>query len=281
MTTYHHIAARLFNTPLALCPQKAQVILTALGPRLGISKIKGPAAEGPFEKKNFQRKPFEIFDGVAFLPIHGSLIQRHSFLTAESGLMSYGEISEAFHAAMDDPAVRAVYMDVDSPGGEVAGLFDLVDSMAARVGEKPIHAHVNELSASAAYAITTVADHISIPRTGMAGSVGVIVIHQEFSRMLDQEGVTVNIIRAGDRKADFNQYEELSGAARRDVQSDIDRIREIFIQTVARNRGTDPDAVRETEAALLAAPAALDTNLVDEIMSAEEAAAHLMSRIGQ
>lgn len=301
MTLYPNLAARIFDTPLAIMPSKAEAILRAIGPRFAeggnvefnepfMVKGRGPElviranvdaqAGSGFEDDESVWRPYENRNGVAIIPVHGTLVQRSSWLGALSGLMSYEDIAETFHMAMDDGTVDGVFLDIDSPGGEVPGLFDMVDSISTRLGEKPVHAHINELSASAAYAVTTVADHVSVPRTGVVASIGVIVVHQEVTKMLDKAGIKMTIIRAGEKKANTNPYEKLSDDARDWLQAEVDRIREIFVSTVARNRGLDEQIVWDTEAAVYGAPDALKIGLVDAVMSAEQAANHLVDTLG-
>lgn len=287
MNDLPHLSTRIFGQPLAIMPQKAEIILDAIGPRLfggplpivSDTRIKIDASS-LIEDEEEEYRPYELDGGIATIRVRGTLVQRSSWLGSLSGLVSYESFAKAFVNAMDDSAVEAIFLEVDSPGGEVSGLFDMVDSVAERLGEKPVHAHINELSASAAYAITTLADHISVPRTGTVGSVGVIVIHQEATKMLGKAGIKVNIIRAGTRKAETNPYEQLSDDGRRYLQSEVDRIRQIFVETVARNRGMDEQVIWDTEAQVYGAPDALKLGLVDNIMSAEQAAKHLVNTLG-
>lgn len=279
MTSYPNIAARIYDTPLAVMPQKAEIILNAIAPRLAGKGDDRPAAF-IFDDETDERPLYASAGGIAVITVHGTLVQRHSGMNALSGLTSYEELSQAFDAAMNDSAADGIFMDIDSPGGEVSGLFDFVDSAMERIGSKPVHAHINELSASAAFAITTIADHVSVPRTGTVSSVGVIVIHQEITKMLGKAGVKVNIIRAGKRKAETNPFEELSEVAGNALQAEVDRIREIFVTTVAQNRGLEEQVVWDTEAAVLNGPEALKIGLVDAVMSSKQAANHLVNTLG-
>lgn len=283
-----NIATRIFNRPLAIQPEKAEAILRAIGPRLGVSQMTGidgvavnlNLEASLFDDEEVERYGYEVHNGIACIPIHGTLVQRGAWRGKHCGMTSYQGIRETFMEAMSDAAVKGIYLDVDSPGGEVSGLFDLVDDMARMVKRKPIHAHANELSASAAYAITTVADHISTTRTGITGSVGVIIIHSEFSRYLDKEGISVNIIRAGERKADANPYERLSKESRADLQGEVDYVRRIFVETVARNLELDQQVIWDTEAAVFTAPDAVRIGLVDAVMSTQQAAQHMLDAVG-
>ena len=278
------LATRIFNTPLVIHPAKAAVILAALSDRLGIISSepvdKQYAANHGFTEGTTADGIYEVQGRIAVIKVHGTLVHRSSYLDAMSGLTGYEGLSAAYHTAMDDRTVDAIFLDIDSPGGEAAGCFDLCDSMMSRVNEKPVHAHINEFSASGAYAITTIADHVSIARTGYAGSIGALVIHQEYTEYLDKQGIKATIIRAGEEKAKINPYEKLSDKDRESLQESLDRLRDVFVSTVAQNRRVSEDIIRDTEAAMFGAEEALKLNLVDAIMSAEEAAVHLMESLG-
>ena len=295
----HHLAHLLFNVPLAIAPIKLEALLTALGPHMGISTLvlpdgsrrhlrgsdqPDPASRGRLE--NFgdrtdgaDDRPYHLIDGIAVIPVHDTLVHRSRWVSWWWGLTSYEALSNAFHRAMDDDAVRGVFLDIDSPGGPVAGLFDFVDGLVARRGEKPIHAHANEFGASAAYAIASVADHVSTPRTGLVGSVGTVLVHWEFSAMLEEAGVTVTVMRSGSRKAEGNDLERLTETARDWLQSMLDETTDLFVETVARNRALKPSDILATDSALTTAREALDVGFIDAVMSTEDAAQHLIDRL--
>lgn len=117
----------------------------------------------------------------------------------------YDGIRACFLQALNDSEVKAICLDIDSPGGEVAGCFDLVDEIYAARGSKPVWAILSESAYSAAYALASAADKIILPRTGGVGSVGVIVMHVDWSQKIKNDGLQVTIITYGDRKAESNR----------------------------------------------------------------------------
>ena len=144
----------------------------------------------------------------------GTLVSRSGYLDATSGLLSYGDIGDAIASAMDDPSVRGVILDVDSPGGEVGGLFDLVDRIRAikAASGKPLWAVANESALSAAYAIASAADRLYVTRTGEVGSIGVVAVHVDESGADAKAGLAWTFVFAGDQKVDGNAHEPLSAA---------------------------------------------------------------------
>jgi ClpP class serine protease len=162
-------------------------------------------------------------------------------------------------------------LDIDSPGGEVAGCFDLADAIFAVRGEKPVWAVLNECAYSAAYAIASAADHVTVPRTGGCGSIGVIAMLVDMSRALTASGITVNIIQFGARKADGNEFEPLPKEARARFQADIDALGSLFAATVARNRRMRVADVVATQAATYLGANGVTNRLADAVMAPDEA----------
>lgn len=144
--------------------------------------------------------PYVVTEGgVAVVPVLGPLVARGDWLSDLFGAVAYGEFVAAIAAAMDDPAVGAVLMEIDSPGGEVAGLFDTVDMLRAlKEGSgKPLHAVASEAALSAAYAIASAADRLVVTRTAEVGSVGVLAVHVDESGADRQAGLAWSYVFAG------------------------------------------------------------------------------------
>jgi signal peptide peptidase SppA len=203
------------------------------------------------------------------IPVADTLVQKLGSMTPYSGMTGYDGIAANFAQALADPNVKGIMLDIDSPGGEVAGCFDLVDMIAEARGRKPIRAMLSERAFSAAYAIACATDLITVPRTGGTGSVGVITMHVDYSRALDKEGFTVTLITCGSRKAEGNPYEPLPDAARAAIQAEIDAVGLLFAQTVAANRGMPVEAVQATQAATYLGQAGVDIGFADAVASPE------------
>lgn len=93
---------------------------------------------------NDNRKPFEVINGIAIIPVHGPLSKRSGVFDSFFGFTSYELLSDLLGQALDDSEVNAILLDIDSPGGEVAGLFDLADEIFSARDQKPIWAVANE-----------------------------------------------------------------------------------------------------------------------------------------
>ena len=287
----HHtqIAQRVFNTALMVDPAKALAFLAGLGPRIvgreisveGLEITAGgqasaaalPARASLFGNGLTNRQaqggsqPFAVVNGIAVIEIAGSLVHRGAWIGQSSGLTSYEGITAQLQAALADPGIRGIALDIDSFGGEVAGAFDLADRIRAARAQKPIHAFVADHALSAGYALASQADRIILPRTGSVGSIGVVAMHSDMSGALDQKGVAVTLIHAGARKIDANPYQPLPEAVRTRIAGELEDLRQLFAETVAEGRGTRLDTLRAlgTEAAVFRGEAAVFAGLADEV----------------
>lgn len=278
-----HLAQKLFNTPLAIHPQKAEVIVSSLTERLGITQIRSTMMEdddGYFNRKARKDSGYDVLEGIAIIPVYGTLVQKLGTLRPYSGMTGYDGIRRVFLTAVNDPEVKGICLDIDSPGGEVAGCFDLVDLIYAERGKKPIHAILSENAFSAAYAIASAADKIYVPRTGGVGSVGVIVIHCDWSQRIKDDGLKVSIITYGNRKAESNPYVALSDEAKAAIQHDVDEMGRLFVSTVSRNRGLSETVIRNTQAACYLAAEGVHMGLADVVASPDVAFQELMKESG-
>jgi len=216
---------------------------------------------------------------VAVIPVHGTLVRRTVGLEAESGLTSYAALAAQLDAALASPDVRAILLDVDSPGGESGGVFDLADRIRAATKVKPVWAVANDMAFSAAYALASAASKVFVSRTGGVGSIGVIAMHVDQSERDLQDGVRYTAVFAGDRKNDLNPHEPISSEAHAFLKAEVNRIYGLFVETVARNRGIEPSAVRDTEAGLFFGQAAVSLGLADAIGTFDDALAQLIESV--
>jgi signal peptide peptidase SppA len=216
--------------------------------------------------------------GIAIIPVQGTLMKKAYGLWAMSGCSSYEKISAQFQAAMQDSAVRGIMLDIDSPGGETHGVFELSEMIASMRGTKPVYAAANDLAASAAYGIASGADKIFVTRTGCVGSIGIYSVHCDESGWDEKAGLKYTYIYAGEKKVDGNPHEELSKSAKSDAQAEVDRQYGIFVATVAKNRKKSDKQITDTQAGCLFAEAAVPL-LADYVGTIDDAMAALEKKI--
>lgn len=282
-----HLAQRLFNVPIAIAPHKAEIVMAALADRLGIARLFRPSGEivmlgGDFayDGEPAADTAYEVVNGVAIIPISGTLVNKLGSLRPYSGMTGYDGIRVNLGMALQDDDVKAIVLDIDSPGGEVAGCFDLVDTIYEARGTKPIWAILTENAFSAAYAIASAADKIMIPRTGGLGHVGAILMHVDMSKALAASGMTVTLITYGDHKADGHPAQPLSKEALAALQAEIKTVGELFVKTVARNRNLSAAAVRGTQASTFLGAAGVEIGFADAVMAPDQAFRALLAELG-
>ena len=207
---------------------------------------------------------------VAVIPVSGPLSQKSDFWSWLFSGTSYEGIRRDFRVAMEDNQIDTIVFEIDSPGGEVAGVFDLVDEIYAARTKKRIIAVINETAYSAAYAIASAASEVYLPRTGGAGSIGVIAVHVDQSKYNEKLGVKYTPIYAGKRKNDFSAHEPLSDTAYDVVKAEIDDVYEIFVETVARNRKMNASKIKKMEAGIYQGLRAVEAGLADEVMTFDD-----------
>ena len=217
-----------------------------------------------------ERKLYNVHGGnVAVIPLHGSLINR--FNSSWTFLTGYKFIRNAINMALEDSEIETIVLDVNSNGGEVCGCFETANFIKEAKNIKPIHAVVDGGCYSAAYAIASACSTITTtPSTGV-GSIGVVAVHASYEKMLDNEGIAVTIIQAGDKKTDGTPYKNLTDSAKTDIQQRVNDNYAEFTALVANNRNLSVDDVIKTQAACYTAKDAMELGLIDAVaMSVDE-----------
>ncbi|MCP1675452.1 signal peptide peptidase SppA [Natronocella acetinitrilica] len=276
MTRYPHIASRLFNVPLMVHPAKLDDIIAGLAPRLGLSTtdvLRGDLYDTlPSEK----REPgYRVHDGIAVIDVFGALTHRGRMEADSTYLMGYGDVQRRIDHALADAGVRGMVLNIDSPGGEVEGAFQLAHAVRRANAIKPTWAVAEGAAASAAYLLGGAAGRVIATETSMVGSIGVVMRHADFSVALEKEGIAITPIYAGSHKVDGNPWEPLPETVQAKLQADVNALYSRFVDVVAAYRDKDPDKIRATEAQTYLAADALDQGLIDSIGTLHQAVEEL------
>lgn len=286
MSKFARVAGRLFNSPLMLRPEKAEMLCAALVDRLGIAKLDTIDAHslGAAQMRQMAsdwteendaspaRRQYSVERRVARVSIDGTLVHKLGGVSSYSGLVGYDCLDRIITDAQANPEVGAILLDIDSPGGEVAGCFDFARKLAgmgARNGGKPIVAFANEMACSAAYAIAASCDVVMTTETGQVGSVGVWTMLVDMTKGLSKGGIEATMIRAGDRKARGGPYEQADKATFAKLQGWVDETWGIFCDHVSATRPLTAAAVKAMEGDWFTGSDALDKGLVDAVDSSE------------
>ena len=220
--------------------------------------------------KNFadsnQKKDSVNQNNIAVIPVVGPLSNKacYSFFCSN---ISYELIREWFNEALEDESIGTIIFDIDSPGGEAEGVFDLADEIYQARDKKNIIAIANEGALSAAYAIGSSASKLYLTRTAIVGSIGVISLHLDQSEYNKKQGVNITPIYAGSHKNDFSPYQKLSKQAYKRALDEINIFYNLFCETVARNRGLTKQEIQKTEALTYLGNDAIKAGLADEIIT--------------
>lgn len=215
-------------------------------------------------------RPYTVDNGTLTIPVRGYLANDLSYAIGAYAT-GYTYIRKAVERGLADEGVKRIGFYVSSGGGEVAGNFDLVDYIYEGRSQKPMFAVCPDIAASAAFSIASAAHRVWMTRTSVAGSVGVVAVHVEYSGMLEKSGIKVTLLHAGKHKVDGNAYEKLSAEVRERFETRLESLRVLFAETVARNFGLTVESVLETEALIYSAPEAVAIGFAHGIKTVDSA----------
>lgn len=228
-----------------------------------------------FREMDSTERPYDLVKTVAVLRLRGYLAKRGWW--CDTG---FDRFSDLVRFAAEDYAVDTILIDADTPGGSVYGCPDCADVIYQARKQKRIITVVNDLCASAGLWVGSAANEIVITQSGDIGSIGVYQMRLDVTEMLANEGIKVEIIRAGEQKAWGSPFLPLTDAERQVMQAEVDAIYQKFINAVARNRGVDPGRVRSdwADARIFTGQAAVDVGLADRVASFDQVLAELVGR---
>ena len=264
---YPHITEALCSTAWAILPEKMDMILSVVNARNnGVE----------FEAAKRRATKFTNRKGdIGIIQAYGTISQRPSAFP--SGGTSTERIGAMFDEAINDPSIGTIVFDVDSPGGSVNGVTELSNKIYGARGRKPIIAVVNSMMASAAVWAFTAADEIVITPSGQIGSIGVLAVHSETSKMDEGLGIKTTLIHAGKYKVEANPYQPLEDEARSEMQKHVDKYYGMFVDDVARNRGVKRSVVESDfgQGRMFLSSDAIKVGLADRIGTLEQVVADL------
>lgn len=278
---HQNIAARVLNQPLLLEPGYARVFLGALAPRLGVASLQDEFGLIESQEKLRMRadsfgsdrprnRPYEVLNGVALIPVAGTLVHKFGHLQPYSGMTGYDGIIARVEEALADPTVNGILLDMDTPGGEVAGCFDTARRLNELRGQKPIASISYDMACSAGMALHSATDYRYTTTSARTGSVGVVMMHASFEEQLKANGIDVTLIHSGAFKVDGNPYENLPEQVLARFQAESDRLRNEFAEMVGTHIGLSASDVLATEAAIYTGQDAIDVGFADELINGHE-----------
>lgn len=210
-------------------------------------------------------KPYKVEFGVMTIPVHGTLLGDFN-ITFYGMATGYDYIRAAFDRAQADSEVDEIVMEIKSSGGQVYGVMELVSYIRDNK-KKPVTAMCLGQACSAAYAIACAADTIVALPSSTVGSIGALVVHQEYSEAMKAEGITTTIIRQGDRKAEGSPFEPLTAEAKKALDKQVKTVYDDFVLMVSRARNISVAVLDGLESSVVTGTEGLRIGLIDGLNS--------------
>lgn len=234
-------------------------------------ELRAPTA-GPIEAAAMRPQARSAGNNIAVLGLYGPITQRASLMQDMCGGTSCQGFTQAFRSAMADDTVSQILVDIDSPGGSVAGIQELGAEIRAARGVKPVVGVANSTCASGAYWLGSQCSELFCTPSGQVGSIGVIVGHEDLSKAMEAEGIKTTLITYGQFKAEGNSLGPLDEEAVRSIQGMVDSYGADFTNAVAKGRNVPVEQVRSSfgQGRMLRAADAKAVGMVDGIKSFDE-----------
>lgn len=283
MKHYLRASSLLFNQPLLVSPDMLDLGVRWANQAMNLNIINIGAAGNAklmdyddgyadrLERAEEQRRTAIAQTGIEVLPVHGVLVSRGSHINACETMTSYEGLRQQIKAAVADPLVERIVLDIDSPGGAATGAFELAADIRALARQKPITGIVNYMAYSGGYLIGSACSELVVSQTSGVGSIGVIASHMDRSQMEANMGVKVTTVFAGAHKNDLSPHEPLSDQSLKVLQELVQESYQLFVSAVAEYRGLPVERVIATEAGLFRGKAGISAGLADRLQSPQDA----------
>ena len=268
MSVPYRLIQAFTGEPLLMNPATIGAIATMLREREGGARLFGPDIHAALEVDDPDGEiGVRSRDNIAVIRLVG-VIEGRTHSMGVSALWT----SEMLSEVLADDRYKAVVFDIDSPGGTSSHVPELANQIFEARDKKRMIAVASGQMCSAAYWIGAACDEVVATPSSMVGSVGVYLVHEDFTEHLKQEGITITEITAGPYKTEYAPWKELSEEAEAYAQDHVDRLYSWFVTDVARFRGTDPDAVRDGygQGRVLMSDDAQAAGMIDRVATLEE-----------
>lgn len=275
---YEHVLAFVLSHPWNCMPEMLSVIAGILARRIAGADVDHAEIEAALvNRKNL---PQPRAGSIAIIPVYGVLAPRMNMFSEMSGGTSYDKLTSQIREAAGNKAVKTIVLDVDSPGGSVAGNAEFALEVMKTRAKKPVIAVAQYLMGSAAYHLGAAATEVVAAPSARVGAIGTYGIHDDLSKAMADFGVKRTYISAGEGKVDGNETEPLTDSARARMQSAVDEAYGQFVGNVVKGRGAGMTAERvrkEWKAHVYGATEAKALGMIDTIATLDETVARILS----
>jgi signal peptide peptidase SppA len=273
-----YLLEQVFSQPALILPEAHAAIRKLLEERLDEAALFSPEAaqrKGTYCGSSVNLPSMEIIDGIAHIPIGGAVGQKLSGFAKYAGAVDVADVAVDITEAEADNAVKGVLFDIDSPGGMVTGTPELGQAILDM--KKPRIAFTNGMMASAAYWIGASTEAVFATPSAQVGSVGVYMPVVDVSGWYGQQGVKVELIKAGKLKGIGYPGTTLSESAREHLQARVNQIYSDFKGHIRARRGDIADDAMQGQTFYASDAATL--NLIDGVVKNKAEAVDFLKEV--
>lgn len=271
-----HVLSFAVEHPWNLTPMMLSVVAGILARHVaGVDLDRAEIEAALVNRKNL---PQPRVGNVAVIPVYGVLAPRVNMMSDISGGTTFEGLTKQLRQAVADKGVRSIVLDVDSPGGSVAGNAEFAQEVMRARRMKPVIAQAQYTMASAAYQLAAAATEIVAAPSAQVGGIGTYSIHTDLSKALEQMGVKRTYIAAGEGKVDGNETEPIAGPALERRRASVNQAYDTFVHNVVLGRGegtTDERVRQDWKAHVYSAADAKANGMIDRIATLDETLARL------
>jgi signal peptide peptidase SppA len=274
---YAHVLSFALSHPWEVLQEMMPVLAGTLARHIAGVDSSEEIAAALVNRKNL---PQPRAGSVAIIPVYGVIAPRMNLFSEFSGGTTFQKLSQQLRAVMATEDVKTIVLDIDSPGGSVAGAREFAAELMKARTKKPIIAVGQYTMASAAYHLAAACTEIVAAPSASTGSIGVYWMHDDLSAALKELGINRTFVSAGEGKLDGNETEPLNEAAKARRQATVDELYGALVTDIVNGRGkgmTDARVRTEWKAHVYLSPAALQLGLIDSIATLDETITRVLS----
>jgi ClpP class serine protease len=274
----HRLLNSIYNSPQLITAEAFKPIVDYLQERNSISFSFVPEAKSVDSKKKPEKVggigEIKIDGAISYLPVEG--------LCGEATGTSYQGILEQAEELIE-MGVDTILMTFSSPGGQAAHCFTTCDELRSMVDEAGINliSYVDEYAASAALALSVIADEVIIHPSASTGSVGCVSCLYDTSKAMASAGVKPIYVSSTPGKTPFQEDGSFSEGFLASVQEDVTRLGNQFATHVSKYTGLKTEDILAMDAKMFHAEKAVEVGLANKVMDHKQFAAYLAEPKGK
>jgi protease-4 len=256
---------------VALCASLfANLALTMALLRRGMGAIADQEPLGRFREIVLERGTSGSSDKIALITMRGLI---SSSIPGSVGDSMVDDLRAALRQARNDDRVKAILLEVDSPGGEVTASDQIYTAVSDARQRKPVVVYMDTLAASGGYYVSCGGKYLMANDTTITGSIGVIIQTLNYQHLFDKVGLASVVFKSGKFKDILNGARPMTPEEQALIQDFVMKTYDKFVNIVAKERGIPVDALRNgiADGRILSGQDALSNKLIDGLGHIEDA----------